>query len=84
MTEMQRGPSSRCRARRASFRRPRNSRPRALINDAAAYEKLYRRSIDDPEGFWAETARAELTWIRDFKKVLDWKLPYSKWFEDGS
>ena len=56
---------------------------RALINDAAAYEKLYRRSIDDPEGFWAETARAELTWIRDFKKVLDWKLPYSKWFEDG-
>ncbi|HXU05099.1 MAG TPA: acetate--CoA ligase [Polyangia bacterium] len=56
---------------------------RALINDAAAYEKQYRRSIDDPEGFWAETARAELTWIRDFKKVLDWKLPYSKWFEDG-
>ena len=56
---------------------------RALINDAAAYEKLYRRSIDDPEGFWAETARAELTWIRDFKKVLDWKLPYSRWFEDG-
>jgi acetyl-CoA synthetase len=56
---------------------------RALINDAAAYEKQYRRSIDDPEGFWAETARAELTWIRDFKKVLDWKAPYSKWFEDG-
>src|SRR5438876_6229370 len=55
----------------------------ALINDAAAYEKLYLRSIDDPEGFWAETARAELTWIRDFKKVLDWKLPYSRWFEDG-
>ena len=46
---------------------------RALINDAAAYEKLYRRSIDDPEGFWAETARAELTWSRDFKKVLDWR-----------
>jgi len=56
---------------------------RALINDPAAYEKLYRRSIDDPEGFWAETARAELTWIRDFTKVLDWKAPYSKWFEDG-
>src|SRR4029079_7077507 len=55
----------------------------ALIKDAAAYEKQYRRSIDDPEGFWADTARAELAWIRDFKKVLDWKLPYSKWFEDG-
>ncbi|HMF41269.1 MAG TPA: acetyl-coenzyme A synthetase N-terminal domain-containing protein, partial [Polyangia bacterium] len=34
---------------------------RAQIRDAAAYEKMYRRSIDDPEGFWAETARAELT-----------------------
>src|SRR5215471_2623596 len=55
----------------------------AQIKDAGAYEKMYRRSIDDPEGFWAETARAELTWIRDFRKVLDWKLPYSRWFEDG-
>ncbi len=66
-----------------SFPPPADFAARALINDAAAYEKLYRRSIDDPEGFWAETARAELTWSRDFKKVLDWKLPYSKWFEDG-
>jgi acetyl-CoA synthetase len=66
-----------------SFPPPADFAARALVNDAAAYEKLYRRSIDDPEGFWAETARAELTWIRDFKKVLDWKLPYSKWFEDG-
>src|SRR4029079_6436823 len=56
---------------------------RALINDAAAYEKLYRRSIDDPEGFWAETARAELSWIRDFTKVRDWKPPDAQWFEDG-
>jgi acetyl-CoA synthetase len=66
-----------------SFPPPADFAARALINDAAAYEKLYSRSIDDPEGFWAETARAELTWSRDFKKVLDWKLPYSKWFEDG-
>jgi acetyl-CoA synthetase len=66
-----------------SFPPPADFAARALINDAAAYQKLYRRSIDDPEGFWAETARAELTWIRDFKQVLDWKLPYSKWFEDG-
>ena len=83
MTETHRGPSSRCRARRDLFPPPADFAARALINDAAAYEKLYRRSIDDPEGFWAETARAELTWSRDFKKVLDWKLPYSKWFEDG-
>ncbi len=48
---------------------------RALINDAAAYEKLYRRSIDDPEGFWSETAQAELTWTKPFTKVLSWNLP---------
>ena len=41
----------------------------------AAYEQQYRRSIDDPEGFWAETARAELSWSKPFTKVLDWKPP---------
>jgi acetyl-CoA synthetase len=56
---------------------------RALIKDAAAYEKLYRRSIDDPEGFWSETARAELTWSKPFTKVMSWELPYARWFEDG-
>jgi acetyl-CoA synthetase len=55
----------------------------ARLNDAAEYERLYRRSIDDPEGFWGETARAELAWMRPFTKVLDWKLPYARWFDDG-
>jgi acetyl-CoA synthetase len=56
---------------------------RALINDAAAYEKAYRRSIDDPEGFWAETAEAELLWTKPWTKVLDWQLPWAKWFDGG-
>jgi len=34
-----------------SFPPPANFAARTLINDAAAYEKLYRRSIDDPENF---------------------------------
>jgi acetyl-CoA synthetase len=65
------------------FPPPADFAARALINDAAAYERMYRRSIDDPEGFWAETARGELAWNRPFTKVLDWQLPYSRWFEDG-
>ena len=65
------------------FAPPADFTARALINDAGAYERLYRRSIDDPEGFWAETARAELSWSKPFTKVLDWQLPYSRWFEDG-
>ncbi len=56
---------------------------RARIRDAADYEAKYRRSIDDPEGFWADAARDELTWSKPFTKVLDWKLPYARWFYDG-
>ena len=55
------------------FPPPADFTARALINDAGAYERLYRRSIDDPEGFWAETARAELSWSKPFTKVLDWQ-----------
>ena len=56
---------------------------RAAVKDEAAWERLYRRSIDDPEGFWGETARAELAWTKPFSKVLDWKPPYARWFADG-
>ena len=65
------------------FPPPADFAARALFGDAAAYEKLYRRSIDDPEGFWAETARAELLWSRPFTKVLSWNLPWARWFDGG-
>jgi acetyl-CoA synthetase len=56
---------------------------KARLRDAAEYQRLYRRSIDDPEGFWGDTARAELAWTKPFTKVLSWDLPWAKWFEDG-
>jgi acetyl-CoA synthetase len=56
---------------------------KARLRDPAEYQKLYRRSIDDPEGFWGDTARAELTWTKPFTKVMSWNLPWAKWFEDG-
>src|SRR5215213_3344254 len=56
---------------------------RARLNDAAAYQKMYRRSIDDPDGFWAEMARTELAWTRPFSKVREGELPWVKWFSDG-
>jgi acetyl-CoA synthetase len=65
------------------FPPPADFKARARINDAAAYEKLYRRSIDDPEGFWAETAQAELLWSRPFTKTLSWNLPWARWFDGG-
>ena len=55
--------------------------------DAAAYKAMYRRSVDDPEGFWAEQA-GRLDWIRPFTRVKDvsWARDdlHIRWFEDGT
>jgi acetyl-CoA synthetase len=55
---------------------------KAHIKSLAEYEALYKRSIDDPEGFWAEAAQ-ELHWFKPWDKVLDWNLPWAKWFVGG-
>src|SRR6185436_20685403 len=55
----------------------------AHIQSMAQYQKLYRESIKNPETFWAKQAKAELVWFKPWKKVLDWKLPYAKWFVGG-
>ena len=34
------------------------------------YETLYKRSIEDPEGFWGEVAAQNLTWFKKWDKVL--------------
>jgi acetyl-CoA synthetase len=36
----------------------------------------------DPEAFWARMA-AELDWIAPWSKVLEWNLPFAKWFVGG-
>ncbi|MFA7386154.1 MAG: acetate--CoA ligase [Thiohalobacteraceae bacterium] len=52
---------------------------------AEQYASLYRRSVDDPEGFWAEQAEAFLTWTKPWTKVLDWDFNkgHIRWFEGG-
>ncbi len=48
------------------------------------YEALYRRSIDDSDGFWLEQAQ-RLDWVQAPTVAGDWSYdPVSiKWFEDG-
>jgi propionyl-CoA synthetase len=47
------------------------------------YEEAYRRSIDDPEGFWAEAARA-ISWYEKWERVLDdSNPPFYRWFSGG-
>ena len=51
--------------------------------NVAEYEALYKRSIDDPEGFWAERAD-ELEWYQKWDQVLDSsEAPFFKWFIGG-
>jgi acetyl-CoA synthetase len=51
--------------------------------DQAAYQALYRRSIEDPSGFWAEQAQQFVTWSRPWTRVFDWDylVPRIRWFE---
>ena len=51
----------------------------ALINT----QELYTEASEDVEAFWARQARELLTWDKDFTKILEWDLPYAKWFADG-
>ena len=46
------------------------------------YEETYRRSITDPEGFWAEVASG-LEWFKPWDKVFQWDYPTFQWFLGG-
>jgi len=56
---------------------------KARVGSREHYDQLYRRSIDDPEGFWAEQA-SELHWFNKPTKICQWDPPFAKWFEDGT
>jgi acetyl-CoA synthetase len=43
---------------------------------------IYREAARSPEKFWERFAR-ELDWFKPWKSVLQWKLPYAKWFVGG-
>ncbi|MGE0179211.1 MAG: acetate--CoA ligase [Sphingomonas sp.] len=51
---------------------------------AAQYEEMHRRSLADPDGFWAEQAQ-RIDWIAPPARIANWSFdPVNiKWFEDG-
>ncbi|MGZ3195640.1 MAG: acetate--CoA ligase [Croceibacterium sp.] len=65
---------------------PREWAENALI-DARAYADKYRRSIEDPEGFWREEAQ-RIDWIKPFSQVKDTSFDEAtfgiRWFADGT
>jgi len=51
---------------------------------AEDYGRLYRQSLEDPDGFWAEQAKC-LDWFRAPTRIGNWSFdPVDiRWFEDG-
>ncbi len=49
------------------------------------YEAMYRRSLDDPEGFWGEQAEKFLDWFEKWDRVCHWDLEKGdiRFFEGG-
>ena len=62
--------------------------PEALVAashaGASTYETLYRRSLDDPDRFWAEQAR-RIDWVQAPTVAGNWSFdPVDiRWYEDG-
>ena len=63
---------------------PKNIKGKTDI-DGAKYQQMYRRSIDDPEGFWAEIAQQFVTWQSRWDRVLRWDFDKAQieWFKGG-
>ncbi len=55
-----------------------------IIHSEQAYSSLYKKSVEDPEGFWADVA-SDFKWRKKWDKVLEWDFykAETKWFLDG-
>jgi len=58
----------------------------AYFKSLDEYEAVYKRSVEDPEGYWAERAKDALVWTKEWDTVLEWSfdpVPSIKWFQGG-
>jgi acetyl-CoA synthetase len=52
----------------------------AILTDRS----LHEAAAADWQQFWADQARRLVDWYDDFDTVLEWKLPFARWFEGGT
>ncbi|MGH2686989.1 MAG: acetyl-coenzyme A synthetase N-terminal domain-containing protein, partial [Actinomycetota bacterium] len=62
-----------------TFPPPEGFKRDALIVDTS----LYDEAGQDYEGFWARQATELLTWFEEWQTILEWDLPFAKWFVGG-
>ena len=66
-----------------TFAPPVSFTAKAHIRSQEQYDRMYRKSIDHPQEFWAEMA-GDLAWLTPYSHVLDdGKAPFVKWFTGG-
>jgi acetyl-CoA synthetase len=53
------------------------------IKHLEEYFQVYRKSVDNPEGFWEEIAEEHFVWRKKWNTILDWDFskPEVKWFD---
>jgi acetyl-CoA synthetase len=54
----------------------------AFASQANAKQEIYERADRDYLAFWEEQASA-LYWHKKWDQVLDWQIPFAKWFVGG-
>ncbi|TXH22601.1 MAG: acetate--CoA ligase, partial [Elusimicrobia bacterium] len=54
----------------------------ARVPSLARYQKMHRAALKNPDAFWDAAAR-ELHWFKPWKKTLEWKAPFARWFVGG-
>ena len=67
------------------FQPPSEGKEQAFVKSMEEYEAHYKRSMEDPEGYWGDRAEELLTWDKKWDKVLDADLhkPEINWFVNG-
>lgn len=55
---------------------------KARIGSLKQYEDMWNEANADIEDFWGRLA-GELHWFKPFEKVLQWDMPFAKWFVGG-
>jgi acetyl-CoA synthetase len=63
------------------FDPPKSLSKNAWVKNMAQYRKIYKESIDDPEGYWAGVA-GEIDWFKKWTKVREYDFVNAniKWF----
>ena len=65
-----------------SFPPPREFAASAVLGDASEVDALRKSALEEPEAFWEGVAE-RLPWIERWHTVLEWEVPFAKWFVGG-